>query len=243
MKSISISEALKKGWQLTKSHYGFLISSAGIYLVLSIVSNIISHLAQHAHSATEFLLGVCLILIGVLTLLFDIGIIRSILDIYDGGHPKVGDLFSHTEFFWRFFLVALLFGAIGAAFSLVAMLILFISVFLSLHFFISSVLYILLIVVVIALMVCGATLFLRLSLASIVLIDLNTGTIEAFKKSMEITKGHVWKLIGFGIVFILLNIVGALVLVVGLFVTIPVTLLAYITLYRSLQNTPKNAIS
>lgn len=58
---------------------------------------------------------------------------------------------------------------------------------------------------------------------------------EAFKKSAELSKGYIWKLIGFGIVLGLLNILGAICLFVGLVVTIPVSKLAKARAYDYLK--------
>jgi uncharacterized membrane protein len=44
------------------------------------------------------------------------------------------------------------------------------------------------------------------------------------------------KLLGFGIVLGLVNILGAIVLLVGLLVSIPVTALAFFYVYRKLEN-------
>ncbi len=57
-----------------------------------------------------------------------------------------------------------------------------------------------------------------------------------FKKAGEITKGYLWKLIGFSIVLGLLNILGAICLLVGLLVTIPVSKLAQARAYDYLKN-------
>jgi uncharacterized membrane protein len=60
--------------------------------------------------------------------------------------------------------------------------------------------------------------------------------IEALRKSWQITKGARLKLFLFGIVLSLVNIAGFLALIVGIFVSIPVTLLAHAYVYRVLAN-------
>lgn len=65
--------------------------------------------------------------------------------------------------------------------------------------------------------------------------------VEAMRKSSRITKSMKWKLFGFGIVLAVINIVGAICLLVGLFVTIPTTLLAYSSVYRKLLSQTESA--
>lgn len=57
---------------------------------------------------------------------------------------------------------------------------------------------------------------------------------EALKKSSALTKGVKWGLFLFYILIVLFNILGFVVFVVGLLVTIPVSLLAQALVYRKL---------
>ena len=66
------------------------------------------------------------------------------------------------------------------------------------------------------------------------IVDKKMGPLEALKASAALTKGIRWKLLGFGLVVLLLNIAGILLLVVGLFVTVPVSLVAVAFVYRKL---------
>ncbi|NQT29220.1 MAG: hypothetical protein HQ596_01480 [Candidatus Saganbacteria bacterium] len=70
-------------------------------------------------------------------------------------------------------------------------------------------------------------------------VDKGLGPIEALKKSAAITAGAKWTLFLFGILACLINLLGALCLMVGLFVTIPLTLVAYAAVYRKLLNQAK----
>ncbi len=65
-------------------------------------------------------------------------------------------------------------------------------------------------------------------------IDLKLDPIEALRKSSRITKDVKWRLLGFGIVLGLINLVGAICLLIGLFVTIPITMIAYAYVYRKI---------
>lgn len=66
------------------------------------------------------------------------------------------------------------------------------------------------------------------------IIDKNLGPIEAIRKSGEITMGSKGKLFWFGLLLGLINIAGAICLLVGLFATVPTTMMAYVYVYRKL---------
>ena len=66
------------------------------------------------------------------------------------------------------------------------------------------------------------------------IVDKEVGPIEALKKSAAITKGAKWDLFVFGALLGLINLAGALCVVVGLFATIPTTMVAIAFIYRKL---------
>jgi len=66
--------------------------------------------------------------------------------------------------------------------------------------------------------------------------DRNIGPIVSARESFRITKGSWWRLFFLGVILGLLNFVGALLLFVGLFVTIPITIMAMAHVYRTLEH-------
>jgi uncharacterized membrane protein len=66
-------------------------------------------------------------------------------------------------------------------------------------------------------------------------IDKKMKPLDAIKKSGEMTQGIKWELFLFWLIMLGLNILGALLLMVGLIVTVPVTGLAFIYIYRKLE--------
>jgi len=67
------------------------------------------------------------------------------------------------------------------------------------------------------------------------IVDKGLGPIEALKRSSAITKGVKWDLFGFFLVLLGINLLGALCLLIGLFVTIPTTMVALAFVYRKLM--------
>ncbi len=85
------------------------------------------------------------------------------------------------------------------------------------------------------LIIPGIIFAVRLQYVNYLIVDKNLGPIEAIKKSWHITRGNTWNLFFFGILLGLINLLGVLALLVGLFVTVPLTLLANTSVYRKLS--------
>ena len=86
----------------------------------------------------------------------------------------------------------------------------------------------------ILLIIPGIFFALRLQFTCYLIVDKNLGPVEAVKTSWKITKGNAWNLFFLGILLGLINILGLLCLIVGLFVTVPLTMLATTFVYRKL---------
>ncbi|NOR77557.1 MAG: DUF975 family protein [Methanophagales archaeon] len=67
------------------------------------------------------------------------------------------------------------------------------------------------------------------------IVDKGLGPIEALKRSSAITRGVKWDLFGFFLILSGINLLGALCLLIGLFVTIPTTMVALAFVYRKLM--------
>ncbi len=96
----------------------------------------------------------------------------------------------------------------------------------------------------ILLIVPGVILMLVWMFSTYILLDSDRTWREAFAESRRITKGHRWELFLFVLALLVLNILGVIALLVGLLVTIPVSMLATVHAYRSLEKiAPKTSIS
>jgi uncharacterized membrane protein len=74
------------------------------------------------------------------------------------------------------------------------------------------------------------------------IVDKKMGPREALRASGNVTKGYKWSLFGLTLACLGINILGALALFVGLFVSIPVTVMACTYAYRTLDgNNPQKA--
>lgn len=82
----------------------------------------------------------------------------------------------------------------------------------------------------------GIFIALRLSMVKLYVVDRNVGPLEAITLSWHATRGQAWQLFGLLLVAILVNLLGALAFGVGLLVTIPLTILAFIDVYEKLSH-------
>jgi len=99
----------------------------------------------------------------------------------------------------------------------------------------SSIVYVVIVILgLILLIVPGIIWAIKYNFYKYAVIDEKLGVMDSIRRSGEITKGEKWHLFLFGIVLVLLNVLGALAFIVGLIVTIPITMMAVVYVYRKL---------
>lgn len=85
------------------------------------------------------------------------------------------------------------------------------------------------------LIVPGVILMLMWLFVKFLIIDKNLGPIEAMKVSARMTKGHRLELLLLMMFVLAVNIIGLALLFIGLFVTVPLTLLILVDAYRTIE--------
>jgi hypothetical protein len=93
----------------------------------------------------------------------------------------------------------------------------------------------------VALVVPGIILGLGLAFAQCYVVDQNMGPIAAMKASWEATKGHKGKIFLFGLVAFLMALGGYLACCVGVFVALPLIMVAWVTIYTRISGTSGGA--
>ncbi len=83
------------------------------------------------------------------------------------------------------------------------------------------------------LIIPGIIIFIKLQFIDYLIVDKKM-EFEAFNKSWEMTKGVKWNLFVFGILLFLINVLGFLALIIGLFITLPLSLIATAFVYKKL---------
>jgi uncharacterized membrane protein len=111
-----------------------------------------------------------------------------------------------------------------------------------LKYFAGSLVYFLIVIGgIILLIVPGIIWAIKFSLFPYFIVDKGLGPIEAIKASGRATDDAKWDLFLFGGLLGLINLAGALVFLVGLFATIPASMVAYAYAYRKLSG--ENTVS
>lgn len=85
------------------------------------------------------------------------------------------------------------------------------------------------------LIVPGIIAALGFGFAPYLVVERGAGPIEALKQSWHLTKGYKWTLLVLALALIGLNLLGLVALVVGLLVTVPISWLAVVHAYRTMQ--------
>jgi len=86
----------------------------------------------------------------------------------------------------------------------------------------------------ILLIIPGIYLAIRFQFYGYFIVDKRAGVIESLKRSWRITQGTVWNLFLFGLLLTGINLLGVLFLIIGLFATVPTTMVAMAFVYRKL---------
>ncbi len=90
-----------------------------------------------------------------------------------------------------------------------------------------------------ALIIPGIFIFCRLLFYEIAIVDKKMGAIESLKDSWRITKGNALKIFILILFLIIINILGALAILIGLLITVPITALSLTYVYRKLSESYK----
>lgn len=215
MNTFSVGECFRFGWETFKKRPGFFI---GVMLILSIISGIVSRVFPAPNAQTpSSILGLVLVtfILGLLIeALVKMGSINLLLKAHeDPASAKVSDLWYPQ---WGTFL-----NYIGAG-------------------ILSGVL---IVIGFILLIVPGIYLALRFMFVPYLVIDKKLSPVDALKESSRITLGHKWQLLGLVAALIGINIVGAILLLVGLLVTIPVSMLVVVHAYRVLEHAASEVVA
>ena len=94
---------------------------------------------------------------------------------------------------------------------------------------------------IILLIIPGLIVISMFAFAKYIVIDRNMGPIEAIKESMRITEGNRLEVLILVIMIVVINVIGLLPLLLGLLVTVPVSMLAFVHAYRALEGAGKSA--
>ena len=210
---IDVGACVKRGFELTKRHFGTIFLVGLTYFGVSIGASMIIGMIVPAvgaganQASSESLTAVAVvsqILLQVLSIYLSLGLVRIGLNLVSGKEVSVGQLFGEGS---------KLLPAIGA----------------------SIILGFMVVIGFILLIVPGFYLLLRYGQFMNGMVDRNLGVIDSLKYSSSITTNNRLNLFLLMILAIGIVIAGALALLVGLIFAYPVVWLSWVVAYRWMQ--------
>lgn len=232
-KPFSIPALLKEGWELTKINIGFLV----VYqIILYAVAFLFGGTEESLAMLFLNLLGFILITLG------NMGLLNSVLLLTVGEKPGFDQFYRNWPKLLSWIVAHFLFSI---PFFILGILLLAPALLMTLNFGYFNftplflVLYFLGFILVLAV---SFYILARFGFCSFFILDKNAGPIESLKASSAATDGIRWPIFLLILALIGLNLLGLLLFVVGLLITIPVTLIALATVYRQITGQSKKSI-
>jgi hypothetical protein len=204
-KRFEIGSLFRNAWKDYKANWSLFI----IIGIIFILVNLLGNLGASFNTVTgviEQSTTVSLIA-WLLGMFISLGFIRFILNIVDEKERKVEDLFRGANSVEHFLFFIVVVMLYTALIGLGTML----------------------------LVIPGIVALVGFMFAQYLIAEEKSGIFESLKESWNMTSKNRWKIFWLMIVVLFFNIFGALALVIGLFITVPMTYLIYARLYRELS--------
>ncbi len=222
---LSLTKALRIGWEAWKRQWWILPA-------ILVFSGFISSTPQAMEDAgvSDMLSTPVAIVTLVLSIVLEIGIVYIVLGMHEGKKMRFSDVFSQYRLAFRYFCAYVLFLLVILSGVLLAAVLTGVSEYYGLYGKRG---------VALGLMGLAVSVFvyfgLRLQFYSYVLVDRRLGIIESLRASWRLTRGHSLELFSFWLLLLLVNVLGLMALIVGFFVSVSVSMLAFADVYRQLS--------
>lgn len=178
----------------------------GISAVSFIISFVMGELGELLGEGAPIVGAVVFILGFLVSSIVTIGMYKVFLKLHDKQPADFTDLYSHYGLLGKYILTLFIY-----AIAVIVGLVLFV--------------------------IPGIYLALKYTFAPLVIVDDEKATAtEALARSASITQGIKWKLLGFVIMLMLINFVGMIFFMVGLLITMPISMFATVYVYRRLAH-------
>lgn len=228
-KPFTSSASLSVAWKAFASHWKFIVPATFATAVTIILLQVISKSVERQ----PLLSLIIAIIVTIAGIAITLGWTNISMQLVRGHGANWRDFKTDKKSWVYYFLARLIYGF----FTVAAMILIFIPFFL---LFISAGSGVSLIIIGILAGIAGFALLVWLTIRymfiSFVAIDHpNMGAWDMLKESVKLGKGHMLDLFGFGLLLLLINIVGLLLFVVGLLVAVPVSKIAVAHVYEQLK--------
>ena len=213
--TLSIKDCIRFGWETFKKRPWILIVALALGILIEGFTSSIEDI-----TSGDAVFGILGILVALLiSMVYAVGHTHLFLRAHDDpAAARLKDLW-YPKAYWRFLCTSvLLWLFIGLPYLAIELLAVP-----------DVVMALLIIPALVVSLVFGFALYL--------VVDKDLGPIDALGESARITKGHRLRIFLLLLAVIALNLLGLLAIVIGLFVSIPVTVLAMVHAYRTLSGT------
>ena len=225
--TFKLSEKIKVAWGLYKKNWKYFVLSIFVLFLISFLSK-----------KADFFIKIVL---EIVNLLFSYLILKSTLNLVDGGefNPFKKELFPTFSQFWNFikttFLVVICFIPIIGLF-----LFLFITSSIFLHYISPFILSINLLVFLSLFILFIYFIAIRLTFAIYLSVDKNQGAVASVKESWGILKNNRLKILNKLFIIALFSISGLILFFAGIFITYALGVILKVMLYREFSKVKKN---
>lgn len=242
---LRIGMLISKSWDIFKNNIGIILGFGIVYLVITIAASYLFNMVFPTSGETidlgfgeEFALQqdespIAQILNSILSLFLGLGAIRFGLNLFNGYDASIPDLFSQGRLLLRSIFVYILLYILVAIVAIPGGAIIFASFNMGSGGEPNNAI---LIIGILLAFIPILYVVVRLSFAQHCLVDRDRATIDALKDSWALTKDNSMRIIALYIVQVLLVLGGALALIVGLIIALPVVYLSGIAAYLFLRH-------
>ena len=235
--TFSIKEAIVFGWHKLKSHSGLVFQVVLTMFALQVVSSVV----QKSLEGTAIGVAASIVL-AVLGVILGAGMTLVFLKVAKGDAVHYREIWPHLGLVWKYFCTSLLTGVITFLPLMAAGLIDLglLSSTQSIDFATgiptegSGAVVALAAAIGLVGLAAAIYLGLRYSMARLAVLD-GDEIVESLRKSKMLTHGVKGQLVLFALAIAALNLLGFVALVVGLLVTVPISLLAFMHVYLKLK--------
>lgn len=227
---ISGPSAVSSAWSAFKKNWKFIVPAVLVTVVVYVVLQALQQNSQQ-HVFLSLIVALIATIVGIAVTL---GWSNIVLKLVRNHSVDWNDFKTNTKSWFPYFLARLIY----ALFMIVAALVIGAPLILILGSAITA--SPVLMVIGIILSLAGVVLFIwiaiRYMFVSFVIIDHpQMGAWSIMKESARLTKGHTVELFVFGLLLLLVNIVGLILIVIGLIITVPVSKIAAGYVYEQLK--------
>lgn len=239
--TISIDEALRAGFALAKKNLSLLLLAGVVVFLIgaapSIVRAVLSEVLGKSAAISVGILAMVVSLVVQVWLqpIMTMGLLKIHLKLIDGQSATLADLWSARYLWSKYFRASVLYFLLLLVFGLIGAIAIASLAYLTGRSLASGadVTWIGFGIIAFGIFTYILT---RLQFYVYLVADKELGGRESLRRSWTMTRGHMIMLIVFGIVLALINLLGLLLLGIGLIWTLPTTSLAMAYVYRKLQD-------